>query len=175
MSCLEFHNTSDQNACWTEFDDSSPSISTADLRKIVEAGNEYEVDTSTHMYVDNGDKTPVIGEISDKFLGDGKYMGKAAGKDRYAPIHTPEQPDSWVVALPVVECQTDTHCAGGSPAQLVGVVCFELREVTVTPDKIIRGRFLCPTDPLFDECDLGPLDSGGLDFGLRADFPVLVR
>ena len=56
-----------------------------------------------------------------------------------------------------------------------GAVCVEIREVVVTPDKIIRARFLCPTDPLYDECDLGPTGSGGLNFGLRADIPVLVE
>jgi hypothetical protein len=45
----------------------------------------------------------------------------------------------------------------------------------VTPDKEIRGRFLCPTDPLFEEeCDI-PTGSGGDDFGIRADIPVLVQ
>jgi hypothetical protein len=91
------------------------------------------------------------------------------------PVHTPPEPDSWVVSLPVIECQSDGHCAGGTAAQMVGVVCFELREVTVTPEKIIRGRFLCPGDPLWSECDGGIGRSGGLDFGIRADIPVLVR
>jgi hypothetical protein len=45
----------------------------------------------------------------------------------------------------------------------------------VTPDKLIRGRFICETDPLFDECDLGLTKSGGLNFGIRADIPVLVQ
>jgi len=71
--------------------------------------------------------------------------------------------------------EEERHCAGGSPADVVGFVCFEVREVTVTPAKIIRGRFLCPSDPLFAECDLGPARTGGDDYGLRAQIPVLVR
>jgi Flp pilus assembly protein TadG len=175
VSCLEFQSTNEQNACWTEFDGDQPGISTASMLDIVETGNTHEVDTSSKIYLDNGTKVPVIGEINDRFLGTGGYVGEAGGVDRYAPVHSPPVPDSWVVSLPVVECQSEEHCAGGSPAQMVGVVCFELREITVTPDKIIRGRFLCPTDPLWDECEGGLGRSGGLDFGIRADIPVLVR
>jgi Flp pilus assembly protein TadG len=176
VSCLEFHNTSEQNACWTAFDGQAPGVNTSDLVDIVHDGNEVQISTDEPIYVDNGDKTPVIGEISDRFLGEGAHLGNAQGTDRYAnPVGQSSQPDSWVVALPVVECQSDTHCAGGHPAQVVGAVCFEIREITVVPDKIIRGRFLCREDPLFEECDLGLTRSGGLDFGIRADIPVLVR
>ena len=94
-----------------------------------------------------------------------------SGTDRYAPFDGTM--DSWVVALPVVECQSSDHCAGGSPARVVGFVCFEVREVAVTPEKIIRGRFLCADDPLISECDLS--GSGGDPFGLRARSPVLVQ
>jgi len=75
----------------------------------------------------------------------------------------------------VIECQTGDHCAGGTHAMMVGFVCFEIREVLVAPDKVIKGRFLCPSDPLFDQCPIGPTGTGGDDFGIRADFPVLVR
>jgi len=34
---------------------------------------------------------------------------------------------------------------------------------------------LCPSDPLFAECDLGPSTTGGDDYGIRAQIPVLVR
>jgi len=172
VTCLEFHNTDDQNACWIAFDDQSPSVNTADLRDLVETGVQQEVSVDDSFYVDNGDKTPVIGEIDDKFLGNGKYNGNASGVDRYAPLDG--KMDSWVVKLPVIECQSDDHCAGGDTADLVGFVCFELREINVTPGKVIRGRFLCPSDPLWDECDIGGT-SGGLNFGIRADIPVLVR
>jgi Flp pilus assembly protein TadG len=175
VSCLEFASTPEQNACWTEFSAHSPGVNTASLLDVVDSGNSYEVDSSSKIYVDNGTKVPVIGEILDRFKGTGGYVGNASGTDRYAPVHTPPEPDSWVVALPVIECQSGDHCAGGTPAQMVGVVCFELREITVTPDKIIRGRFLCPGDPLWSECDGGLGRSGGLDFGIRADIPVLVR
>jgi Flp pilus assembly protein TadG len=175
VSCLEFASTGEQNACWTEFNESDPSINTSNLLDVVEDGNPYEVDTSSHFFVDNGTKVPVIGEINDQFMGTGGYVGNGKGVDRYLPVHTPPVADSWVVALPVIECQTDTHCAGGDTAQMVGIVCFEIREITVTPDKIIRGRFLCPDDDLMTDCDTGFGGSGGLDFGIRADIPVLVR
>jgi hypothetical protein len=174
VTCLEFHSTPEQNACWTAFDDQSPSVNTPDLIDIVEDGNPVDISTARPVYLDNGTKVPVIDEINDRFLGEGSYVGKTAGTDRYAPVHTPAQPDSWVVGLPVVECQTETHCAGGISA-IVGAVCFEIREILVTPEKIVKGRFLCETDPLFDECDIGLTGTGGLDFGVRADLPVLVR
>ena len=75
--------------------------------------------------------------------------------------------------LRVVERQSDANCAGGAPAEIVGFVCFEVREVSTVPGKVIRGRFLCDSDPLISECDVG--GSGGLDFGLRASSPVLVE
>jgi Flp pilus assembly protein TadG len=176
VSCLEFFNSSDQNACWTEFDPGNSSVNTSDLLDVVQDGNPVEISTDVPIYIDNGTKTPVISEINDKFLGDGYYVGEGKGVDRYTnPPGQPSKPDSWVVGFPVVECQTDKHCAGGDPTDIVGVVCFEIREIIVTPDKIIRGRFLCEGDALLEECDIGLTKSGGLDFGTRADLPVLVR
>jgi Flp pilus assembly protein TadG len=175
VSCLEFNSTPEQNACWTVFDGQSPSVNAPSLIDIVQDGNPVEVSTAMPVFLDNGDKTPVISEINDRFRGDGAFVGDAAGVDRYAPVHSPPEPDSWVVGLPVVECQSETHCAGGDPGTIVGVVCFEIREITVTPDKILRGRFICRSDPLWDECGVGTTGSGGLDFGMRADLPVLVR
>jgi hypothetical protein len=175
VSCLEFYATADQNACWTEFSDHDPGVNTSSLIDVVRSGNTHEVDTSSTIFVDNGTKVPVIGEIQDRFMGTGGYVGNGKGVDRYEPVHSPPVPDSWVVSLPVIECQSGDHCAGGTAAKMVGVVCFELREITLTPDKIIRGRFLCPTDPLWKECDGGLGKTGGLDFGIRADIPVLVR
>jgi Flp pilus assembly protein TadG len=173
FSCLEFHSTNEQNACWTSFDGSSPSINTADLRDLVVSGAPRTVSAGDHYYVDNGDKTPVIGTIDDRFQGAGSFVGNAEGVDRYAPLDGIR--DSWVLKLPVIECQSDTHCSGGDPAGVVGFVCFELREIVVTPEKVIRGRFLCPSDPLYNECDAGNATSGGLNFGVRAEIPVLVR
>jgi len=173
VSCLEFHSTSEQNACWTSFDGSSPSVNTADLRDLVASGAPEAVSVGDQYYVDNGDKTPVIGTINDRFQGTGSFVGNAEGIDRYAPFDGIR--DSWVLKLPVIECQSATHCSGGETVGIVGFVCFELREIVVTPDKVIRGRFLCPSDPLYNECDAGNATSGGLNFGVRAEFPVLVR
>jgi hypothetical protein len=173
VSCLQFHNTADQNACWTQFDGSDPSINTAELRELVETDYQGEAWVPMPMYVDNGDKTPVIQEIYDRMHGQGKYVGNGEGTDRYLP--NDGVADSWVTVLPVINCQTDDHCATGDPATMVGVVCFEIREILVTPEKIIKGRFLCEGDSLFDQCDVGSTGTGGLDFGVRADHPVLVR
>ena len=179
-SCLEFFNTSDQNACWTQYSETNPSINTPGLNDLVETGTTFEVGVDDYIYVDNGTKTPVIAEIKDRFFGNAPYPEPAGANDAnpdgdYYPGGTPGVPDSWVVRLPVVECQTDYHCAGGDPMQIVGAVCFEIREITVTPDKIIRGTFMCPGHPRWDECDLGTTGTGGLDFNIRADIPVLVQ
>ncbi|HZO09195.1 MAG TPA: hypothetical protein VFC77_07445 [Myxococcota bacterium] len=173
MSCLEFHNTAEQNACWTVFDGEHHSVNSNDLREIVENDAQVSMGVDDSIFLDNGDKTPVIADIHDRFQGTGAFSGSADGVDRYAPFDGRE--DSWVVGFPVVECQSATHCASGSPADIVGFVCFEIREVDVVPHKVIRGRFLCPSDPLFAECDLGPTRTGGSDFGLRAQIPVLAR
>src|SRR5262245_34628930 len=173
VSCLEFHNTAEQNACWHVYDGDNPSINTPDILDLIETGYQEEVESLFPIYVDNGTKTPAIQEIHDRMQGTGAYVGHAAGSDRYPP--TTGVKDSWVVGFPVIECQSEDHCAGGTIADMVGFVCFEIREVLVTPDKIIKGRFLCPSDPLFAECPIGPTGSGGDDFGVRADFPVLVR
>jgi Flp pilus assembly protein TadG len=173
VTCLDFDPTAEQNACWTVFDGEQPSVNSADLREIVENGTSTAVGVEGAIYIDNGDKTPVISDINDRFHGDGAFSGNPAGVDRYPPLDGVE--DSWVVGFPVVECQSESHCATGTPANIVGFVCFEIREVDVVPEKIIRGRFLCPSDPLFSECDLGRSRTGGDDFGVRAQIPVLVR
>ncbi len=170
VSCLEFHSSPEQNACWTVFDPASPSINTPELTDILRDGNGNPVG-SDPIYVDNGTKTPVIQDIYDKMFGDGYWNGQdPAGSDRYTD---PAGVDSWVVQLPVVECQNPGDgCASGDPQQVIGAVCFEIREVLVTPEKIIKGRFLCQDDPLFDECNGGL--PGGEDFDIRATIPVLV-
>lgn len=174
VSCLEFHNTAEQNACWTVFEEQAPAVSASGLRNIVEDGTQFEVAIGREYYIDNGNKTPVIQEVSDRFQGEAPYP-EPAGEDRYLPRHTPPVADSWVIKLPVVECQTDDNCAGGTGAELAGFVCFEIREVAVTPEKIIRGRFLCPTDEIALECYSGGSGSGGSDFGIRAGTAVLVQ
>ncbi len=173
VSCLEFASTTEQNACWTQFSH-HPSLNTNDMTQIIEDGVEFKVKAGEEYFVDNGTKTPIIDDINDRFLGEGYWSGgRGDGVDRYAPFDGVA--DSWVVTLPVIECQTGIHCAQGTETEVVGFVCFEIREVEVNPGKVIRGRFLCPTDPLFDaECDITS-DSGGLDFGYRADIPVLVQ
>jgi Flp pilus assembly protein TadG len=173
VSCLEFHNTAEQNACWTQFDGDNSSINTSDLRTIVEDGSAVEIAVPWPAYVDNGDKTPVIGEIKDRFMGEGGYVGDGEGIDFYADSGG-STPDSWVVRLPVINCQTADHCAGGNPATIIGAVCFEIREIVVTPDKIIRGTFMCPGHPRWSDCEISGTGGGG-NFGIIADIPVLVR
>lgn len=166
-SCLEFHSTGEQNACWTQFDGGQPSINTADLLDIVEGGNSSEIDDS--VYVDNGDKVPVISEIKDRFEGKGGY-DPPAGTDTNADGVV----DSWVVTLPVVQCQNPgAHCGSGSPQDVVGFVCFDIHEVLVAPNKIIKGNFVCPTDPRCDGKGLGP--GGRIPGAISAQYPVLVN
>ena len=172
VSCLEFFATPDQNACWTVFDPDHPSVSSSGLRDIVESRNEYPVGPDP-IFVDNGTKTPIVRAIQERFLGTGEFAGEPEGQDTDGDGVI----DSWVVTLPVVECQNPgDHCASGDPAKLVGVVCFDLQEVLVTPEKIIKGEFLCPTDPRFERCDIGGFGPGGeVDAGIDAQAPVLVR
>ena len=172
VSCLEFSNTAEQNACWTVYDGENSPVGADEVRDMVETGYQEEVEALFPIYVDNGVKTSAIGEVEDRMQGNKSY-GDPAGTDRYAPFDGVA--DSWVVGLPVIECQSETHCGAGTVADMVGFVCFEIREVISSPDHIIKGRFLCPTDDLFDECKVGPTGTGGDDFGIRADFPVLVR
>jgi Flp pilus assembly protein TadG len=172
VSCLEFYNTPEQNACWTAFNGADASVNVPDLLDIIQGGNTTDVGYEP-VYTDNGTKTPVIQEIYDRMYGEGAYVGNASGTDRYAPIDG--RNDSWITRLPVVECQTEDHCAGGEPHLIVGFVCFEIREVLVAPEKIIKGRFLCDSDPLFAGNCGGPGGTGGLPFGLRSEIPVLVQ
>lgn len=165
-TCLEFHSTPEQNACWTVFDGDSPAINTPDLNDLVETGNVTDI--GGPIYVDNGTKTPVIREIRDRFEGRGGYSpGEGTDTDGDGTV------DSWVVTLPVVECQNPgANCAGGSPADVVGFVCFDIQEILVTPDKIIKGRFVCANDPRCDTDGLGP---GGIIPGaISAQYPVIV-
>jgi hypothetical protein len=195
VDCLSFNPTGTQNSCWIDFDPSSPSVSTPDLNRIIHDGGvdlnmdgtPDDIHIGEMYYTDNGDKTPVIRGLRDKFQGVGSYAGQTpAGSDRYQADGSPGQDgviDSWVVALPVVDirngsCPNTDHCTGGDPHTVVGFVCFEIREVDVTPEKIIRGHFLCPTDPddepLFADCALKP-DSGGSNTAPPATIPKLVQ
>jgi|GEM_PF-2075961 len=172
VTCLEFHSTPEQNACWTEFDSRSPSINVPGMEDIIEDQNQTPVGPHP-IYIDNGTKTPVVDLIHDLFYGEGDFEGSPAGTDTDGDGVS----DSWPVLLPIVECQNPgDHCASGNRAQVVGVACFDLQEVIVTPDKIIKGEFLCPTDPRFANCDTGGLGGGGgVNTGINAQAPVLVR
>jgi hypothetical protein len=50
---------------------------------------------------------------------------------------------------------------------------MDIHEVIVTPDKIIKGDFICPTDPRCDMVGFGP--GGTIAGSISADFPVLVN
>ena len=40
----------------------------------------------------------------------------------------------------MVECQNPgDQCASGNPQQIVGFLCMDIREIVVTPDKLIKG------------------------------------
>jgi hypothetical protein len=203
LICGEFSNTTDQDMCWTALDGSSSSINGPDLQKIVDNCSAVAVSTDDSVYLDNGDKTSTVDYVRDKFYGCGKFK-TAAGRNEYNTLDSGgnKVPDSWVVKLPVVECQDSTQCAGGTPQKVVGGVCFEVREVIapapgkscVAPekagssDRLIKGRALCPqsSDPkvvaLYNKyCtetkpgDPPPRTSDGCNFGIRATRPVLVE
>jgi hypothetical protein len=138
---------------------------------IIRDGNSTTVGAEP-VYLDNGTKTPVVRIIRDKFYGEGEYYGNPSGTD----TNGDGESDSWVVGLPVVECQNPgPHCASGDPQRIVGGVCFDINEVRVNPAKVIKGRFLCPEDARYSrDCGLGAGPGGG-DFGVRAEQPVLVE
>ncbi len=174
VSCIDFSPTQDQSGCWTVFSPSSPNVNANDLRDIVNFGFPQEISVDTmKTYLDNGDKTPVIAAIYNKFQGEGVFEGNPYGYDRYTPFDGVK--DSWVTRIAVTECQDADHCAGGSPAKIKGFVCMEIREVHVTPEKIIKVKFLCPGNSLFQDYCAGPGGSGGENFGIRATIPLLVR
>jgi len=167
-TCLEFYATPEQNACWTVFDGESPAVNTSDLRDIIETGNQYEIGDEP-IYLDNGTKTPAVRDIRDRFLGLGEFAPDPAGTDTNGDGAI----DSWVVVLPVVECQNPgDHCASGIPAEIKSFVCFDIHEVIPTPDALIKGDFLCPTDPRCDNAGLGP--GGDIPGTISAAYPVIV-
>ena len=168
VSCLEFHSTPEQNACWTEFDGHSPSINTPGMIDIIENGNEDPVGGEP-IYLDNGTKTPAIKDIKDRFLGLGDFAPDPAGTDTDGDGVI----DSWVVVLPVVECQNPgDRCASGTPAEIKGFICFDIHEVIPTPDGLIKGDFVCPTDPRCDTAGFGP--GGEIPGAISSAYPVIV-
>jgi hypothetical protein len=131
------------------------------MTEIVQNGNAVDIGDDP-IYIDNGTKTPVIQDIKDRF--------DAEGTDTSGDGIV----DSWVVSLPVIECQNPgDQCASGDPQDVKGFVCMDIREVLVTPEKIIKGDFLCSTDP---RCDIKGFGPGGTIAGsISADYPVLVN
>ena len=164
-SCLEFFSTPEQNACWSVFDGDSPSVNVPGLTDIVADGNA-EIIGYEDIYLDNGTKTPVIQDIKDKFDAE-----KETGLDG--------NPDSWVVTLPIVECQNRAgdepgdQCASGDPQEIVGFLCMDIHEIVVTPDKIIKGDFICSSDSRCSKTGFGP--GGTLAGSISADYPVIVN
>ncbi len=190
--CGEFSNTADQNMCWTALDGEDPAINKPKLQNIIDNCHEGEVQAGDAVYLDNGDKTSTVDYLRDKFYGCGSF-NNPAGTEEYGSGF----PDSWVVKLPVVECQDEANCAGGDPFKIVGGVCFEIREIIAPPPKKcpaapktgdsrwIKGRPLCANSPdakvrelYYEHCDEPgdpPVAPGGCDFGSRADRVVLVE
>ena len=98
VSCIQLSKTSEQNACWTLFEQDASSVNTSDMRKIVENGTDFEVRVGEHYYMDTGDKASVFAEIADRFYGNAPYA-EPSGEDHYAPINDPPQADSWTHPL----------------------------------------------------------------------------
>jgi hypothetical protein len=171
VSCLEFSSQGDQNACWTAFDGDSSAIGTPTLLDLIEDGNSTDI--SGEVYVDNGDKVPAIREIYDRFHGTGSYSPPPGEGD---DTDVDDVADSWVVTLPVIECQNPGDgCATGNTQEIKGFICFEIKEVLVPPHdpaRIIKGNFLCPTDSRCDTTGLGP--GGSVPGTISAQYPVIV-
>jgi hypothetical protein len=166
MSCLDFEGTTVQHACFTNFGPPGSNTNVPEMQHLIENGNVSELAYGDDLELNNGDLTPLFGDIADRF--------DAEGSNRYPGPDDPD-PDSWVVRLPVVSCQQDVSpCQQGA---VRGFVCFELRQVERNPDKELRGRFLCPgrDAELFRECVVAGSTAGGGNFGIRAEIPVLVR
>jgi hypothetical protein len=160
-SCLEFFSTPKQNACWTVFDTGNPAVSTTGLTEVVANGNTDDIGDEP-IFLDNGTKTPIVQDIKDRF--------DAEGTDTDGDGIN----DSWVITLPMVECQNPgDQCASGNTQEIVGFLCMDIREVIVTPDKIIKGDFICASDP---RCDMPGFGPGGSVIGsISADYPVIVN
>jgi len=171
VTCLQFLAQGDQNACWTQLDSVSTSINTPGLEDIIENGNPVPAGQDP-IYVDNGTKNAVLQDIRDKFLGEGDHTGNPGGED----TNGNGTPDSWLVPLPIVECQNPGDgCAGGTAQKIVGVACLDIQEVTAGSDKIIKAEYVCPDDPRFDDskCSVG-FGPGGDVPTIDAQYPVLV-
>jgi hypothetical protein len=161
VSCLEFHSTPEQNACWTAFKTESPSVSVPDMTEVIQNGNQTDIGDAP-IYIDNGTKTPVVQDIKDRFDAEGTDTDGDGTND------------SWVVTLPIIECQNPgDQCASGDAQYIVGFLCMDIREIIVTPDKLIKGDFICSTDPRCDTKGFGP--GGTIAGSISADYPVIVN
>jgi Flp pilus assembly protein TadG len=172
VSCLEFAPTGDQNACWSELDALEPSISTSGLEDIIRDGNATPVG-SQPIYVDNGTKNAVLQELRNRFLNSGAYSGTPGGG---VDTNGNGTPDSWLVPLPIVECQNPGDgCAGGTQQEIVGVACLDVKEITAGSTKVIKVEYVCPGDPRYagSVCDVG-FGPGGTVPTIDAQYPVLV-
>ena len=76
------------------------------------------------------------------------------------------------VRLHNANCGLGDHCASGIPAEIKGFICFDIHEVIPTPDGLIKGDFLCPTDPRCDNAGLGP--GGDIPGTISSAYPVIV-
>jgi hypothetical protein len=76
--------------------------------------------------------------------------------------------------LPIIECQNPgDNCASGDPQFIKGFLCMDIHEVLPEPEKIIKGDFICSTDP---RCDIKGFGPGGTILGsISADYPVIVN
>jgi hypothetical protein len=174
VSCLQFASSGEQNACWTELDAVTSSINTPGLEDIIRDGNPVAAGDKP-IYVDNGTKAAVISDIVDRFNDTGRYSNQPGGGE-----DTPGSPpgnDTWLVPLPIIECQNPGDgCAGGSAQKIVGVACLDIQEVLGPPIMKIKAEYVCPTDPRFDasKCNVG-FGPGGDVPTIDAQYPVLVR
>ncbi len=174
-SCIEFSSTPEQNACWTEFDGSSTAINPPGLSTIVDNANSGPIESDDNIYVDNGEKTPVIGDIKERF--ENLDIDPVDGKPDY-DTDGDGAADSWIVQMPVVNCQNQNKCAHSTTAPVKGFVCAEVVEVAlIGSNKTLRVNFICPqSDPIkYAKCLGDGRGSGGDDFGIRVTIPVLVR
>jgi len=172
VTCLQFQATGEQNACWTALDSIDPGVSTSDLEDIIESGNPVAAGDKP-IHVDNGTKTAVINEIEKRFLNQGSYSGTPGGG---VDTNGNGTIDSWVIPLPIIECQNPGDgCAGGSAQKIVGVACLDIQEVEGAPEKRIKAEYVCPGDPRFDpsKCSVG-FGPGGEVPTIDAQYPVLV-
>ena len=124
------------------------------------------------IHVNNGAKNSLIQAIQDRFLGKGDWKGDPSGEDTNGNGTI----DHWLVALPIVECQSGLHCGGSDPMKVVGVACVDVMEITPGAQKTIKAEYVCPGDPRFEgsACD-GGFGPGGDVPGIDAKFPVLVQ